>query len=129
MQACDKEGCYIGDLNKAKVLNALYMRARTQGMGFLHHIPGDSLSTEDAERLLIEHDYRFDYLRGRVMKVKLSGDSFRTWAYNRDNGEEAAEKVIEILRAQLEEEPPPYEEEKPPAYSPRPKRRRKCTIL
>jgi hypothetical protein len=39
------------------------------------------------------------YLKGRVMKVDLSGDSFGPWLYDRDNGDGAAERVIAELRA------------------------------
>ena len=42
----------------------------------------------------------FDYLAGRVMKVSLTSDTLRTWAYNRDNGHMAAEKIICSMHAE-----------------------------
>ena len=87
----------ISDLDKAEVLIALYNYARTQGMGFLtpDHDPSP-MTKEQAETLLKEKTY-FDYLKGRVMKIDLSGDKVRTDLYNRDNGKGAAEKAIKGL--------------------------------
>jgi hypothetical protein len=91
----------IAGLNKAEVLAALYNASRPQGMGFLHYDP-KPMTMEEAEEL-IEHcgpdRLSFDYLKGRVMKINLSEDEVNTFYYNRDNGENAAENVIEILRA------------------------------
>lgn len=44
----------------------------------------------------------FDYLKGRVMKVDLSKDEIETAMYDRDNGQGAAEIVINELRERLE---------------------------
>jgi len=100
----------IKDIDKAKLLAALYNRARPQGLGFLHFSPQD-MTVEEARKQLEEgYDHRkqfgefgskpmfFDYLNGRVMKVNLNGDKMDTWGYNRDNGEGVAEKIITSLR-------------------------------
>lgn len=81
-------------LNKAEVLAALYNNARPQGMGFLHYAP-EPMTTEQAAELL--QDYT--YLKGRVMKVDLSGDELATWLYDRDNGKGAAASAIAHLTA------------------------------
>ncbi len=86
----------ISGLDKKSLLNALYQRAKPLGMGFLHYIPNEKLSDSDAEAIL-KGGY-VDYLRGRVMKINLSGNSVNTRGYNRDNGPNAAEDVIEKLR-------------------------------
>lgn len=88
----------ITGLDKADVLAALYNAARTQGIGLLHYRPGDMTSEEARQRLEISTSV--DYLRGRVLKVNLSGDSLCPFAYDRDNGQGAAERVIDALRAQ-----------------------------
>ena len=88
----------ISNLNKAVVLAALYNGSRQQGMGFMDSRGQDQMTTEKAAELLKEQTY-FDYLHGRVMKIDLSGDDFRTHAYNRDNGPEAAERIIQGLQA------------------------------
>jgi len=89
----------IKGLNKAAVLAALYNASKPQGMGFMHY-DAKPMTTEEAQQLL-DSDPRqyFDYLKGRVMKIGLSKEEdVNTWGYNRDNGENAAEKVIETLR-------------------------------
>ena len=91
---------------KARVLAALYNRAKTQGMGILHDVPeqmteeaaGDLLSSMTGED---HRPYYFDYLKGRVMKVSLAeDDGFDPRLYDRDNGEGAAEAVIAPLRCE-----------------------------
>lgn len=86
----------IKNLNKAEVLAALYNGSRQQGIGFLNHEGGNPLSVKEAEKLLGKTKY-FDYLRGRVMKIDLNGDDLHTHLYNRDNGEDAAEKILATL--------------------------------
>lgn len=78
--------------NKAEVLANLYNASKSQEMGFLHFTP-EPMTIEEAEELLKEHKY-FDHLKGRVMKVDLSGDEFDPRLYDRDNGEGAAEKAL-----------------------------------
>jgi len=89
----------ISGLDKAAVLAALYNRARTQGLGMLHYTPED-MTVEEAKEILDAGETYFDYLKGRVMKVRLRGDSFDSFLYNRDNGPGAAEAVIEELHSQ-----------------------------
>lgn len=84
-------------LNKAAVLAALYNASKPQGMGFLHYDP-TPMSVEEAEALLKQCTY-FDYLKGRVMKVDLKGDTLDPWGYDRDNGEGAAEAAIQSLQS------------------------------
>ncbi len=82
----------ISNLDKAKVLQALYKGAKPQGLGYLHYKLGP-LKYDDAKRLL-EKKRNYDYLSGRVLKIDLSGNTLNTRLYNRDNGENAAEKAI-----------------------------------
>lgn len=88
----------ISGLSKADVLAALYNNARPLGMGFLHYTPED-MTADEAQKLLDEAGERpyFDYLHGRVMKIGLVGDEISTALYNRDNGDEAAERVLSGL--------------------------------
>lgn len=85
-------------LDRAEVLAALYNASRPQGMGFMQYNP-TPMTKEEAQRLL-DADPRcnFDYLKGRVMKVDLSGDEFSPWGYDRDNGPGAAEEAIKALQ-------------------------------
>jgi len=83
-------------MDKAEVLAALYNASHPLGMGFLHYDP-KPMSVDEARELLKRQTY-FDYLKGRVMKVDLSGDTLETWLYDRDNGQGAAAEVINSLR-------------------------------
>lgn len=82
--------------SKAKILATLYNNARVQGMGWLHYDP-TPMTESQAQELLDGGNTYFDYLKGRVMKVDLSGDYMETWLYNRDNGKGKAEKLIDAL--------------------------------
>ena len=82
--------------NKAAVLAALYNAAKPQGLGFLHYDPRP-MTIEEARKILSVETY-FDYLKGRVMKVDLSGDEFDSWGYDRDNGEGMAKNVLMSLQ-------------------------------
>lgn len=85
----------ISTLNKADVLAALYNAAQAQGFGLLQNDP-IPMEREEAEQLLQRSTY-FDYVKGRVMKIDLSKDELDTRLYNRDNGPDAAETVIQLL--------------------------------
>jgi hypothetical protein len=82
----------IKNLDKAKVLKALYDNSRVQGMGFLQARPGP-MTLEEAKALITNQTY-FDYLHGKVMKIDLSGDELNPWGYDRDNGEGAAQRAL-----------------------------------
>lgn len=87
----------IAGLNKADLLATLYNRAKPQGLGFLHATPED-MTKEQAQALLDSGQYYFDYVQGRVMKIYLENDNMRTDLYKRDNGQDAAEEIINKLR-------------------------------
>lgn len=87
----------ISGLNHAAVLAALYNGSKPLGAGFIQYNP--TPMTEAEAESLLGQGY-FDYLKGRVMKIKISPDSDEvdTWGYNRDNGINAAENIIAELR-------------------------------
>ena len=94
----------ISGLDKADLLAALFNAAKSQGLGF--SVPGtqEPMTKEQAQYEInnikkYQHDtLRFDYVRGRVIKCDLFGDKLRTGGYNRDNGEGAAETVVDSVR-------------------------------
>ena len=88
----------ISGLSKADVLRALYNNAKTQGMGIIHYTPED-MSREEAQAHLDDGRTYFDYVKGRVMKVDLGGDSLGVVLYDRDNGPGAAQKALAELLA------------------------------
>lgn len=81
--------------DKAKVLIALYNNAKPIGRGEQQYNP-QPLSMEEA-MLILQDGMDFDYLRGRVLKVNLSGNTFDTWGYDRDNGEGSAERALKNI--------------------------------
>ena len=97
----------IAGLDKAEVLAALYNGSRQQGMGFLQTRGAEGMTVEQARDEIANNERMyFDYLHGRVMKISLRGDELDTGLYNRDNGQGAAEAVIEALRSNAPHEGP-----------------------
>jgi hypothetical protein len=88
----------ITGMDKAEILAALYNGSRPLGMGMLHFTPEDMGKNEAHE--LLNETTSFDYLKGRVMKISLKGDELYTGLYNRDNGEGAAERIIQRIKNQ-----------------------------
>lgn len=84
-------------MDKAEVLAALYNASKPQGLGLIHY-DATPMTTDEARKLL-QKGARFDYLRGRIMKINLEKDDVDTWGYNRDNGENAAEFAVESLQS------------------------------
>jgi len=87
----------IGHLNKADVLAALFNNARTRGLAGLHYKPEHVMDRKEAQSLIDDELLTFDYLEGRVLKIDLRTDEFEPWLYDRDNGEGAAQMVIDTL--------------------------------
>lgn len=90
----------ISQHNKADVLRVLYDAAKPQGLGFLHFDPAP-MTRDEADSLLKGGSNYFDYLKGRVMKVRICDDGeLDPRLYDRDNGNGAAARAIEILKGQ-----------------------------
>ena len=91
----------ISGLDRADVLAALYNVAKPQGMGFLHYDP-KPMTREEAIALLagwrLDQKPYFDYLKGRVMKSEIAGNTFDERLFDRDNGSGSAALAIATLR-------------------------------
>ena len=97
----------ISKYDKADVLRVLYNNAQPLGMGFLRYEQGDMSYKEASEYLsgkravpdyaMLGPDKYFDYLKGRVLKVDLSGNKINPELYDRDYGEGAAQRAIDSL--------------------------------
>lgn len=86
----------IGNLHKGEVLAALYNASKPKGRGFTQ---SDSIPmTKDEADTILCYTRDFEYIKGKVMKVNLSGNSFDPCLYDRDNGEGAAERAISQIR-------------------------------
>lgn len=82
----------IKGMNKAEVLAKLFNASKAQGMGFLQQ-HGAEMTINEATEAIGNQTY-FDYFRGRVMKVDLSGDELDPFLYDRDNGPGAAQAAL-----------------------------------
>ena len=94
----------ISKLDKAEVLAALYNASKQQGMGFLHARGQTEMTKDEAAAEIAARNSDepyFDYLHGRVMKVRLA-DTLETWLYDRDNGEGAAARALAPLFAAIQ---------------------------
>ena len=87
----------ISKMDKAEVLAALYNRATGLGMGLFNPNINQTMTKDEAQKILDTGQTYFDYHNGRVMKIDLSKDELRTDLYNRDNGNEAAEAALSKL--------------------------------
>lgn len=91
----------IRGIDKAKILKALYEGSAPMGMGVLK-AKEEPITLEECRELLKTQGY-FDYLHGRPLKVALDTNTFDPRLYDRDNGEGAAEFLInEIIRKENE---------------------------
>lgn len=61
----------------------------------------NELDFEEAKDLYQRCKGKFEYVNGKAMKVNLTGDSFDPLLYDRDNGENTAQTVIDSLRSGL----------------------------
>lgn len=92
----------ITDIAKPEVLAALYNAAGPRGMGALAFRSGGMCPSE-AAGLFESHTY-FDYVRGRPLKVDLSGDFLDPYLYDRDHGPGAAARALAPLIARRDAE-------------------------
>ena len=93
------ESIDISGLDRADILAVLYNNSRPQGLGFMHY-EAKSMTAAEA-RALLAGGHRFDYLKGRVMKISLRPDATTLDGrlYDRDNGQGSAERAVAGLRS------------------------------
>lgn len=84
---------HIREEDRPVALAALYNNASPVGLGMFAPNVHTAMTVDEAAGLL-QRTQRFDYVRGRPLKVDMSGTEVRTFAYNRDHGEGAAERVV-----------------------------------
>lgn len=80
-------------LTAAEVLAALFNASKAQNMG-LYQPWTAQMRVEEAEELLKEGT-TFDYVRGRVLKIRLENGAVNTRLYDRDIGKGRGRQVIE----------------------------------
>jgi hypothetical protein len=95
----------VSGLNPAALLAALFNNSKPLGLGVFHD-NGDEMTEDEAAQAIAERRNEdglayFDYLRGRVMKVEIGGESLDPRLYDRDLGNGAAARVVARLRGAL----------------------------
>ena len=75
----------------------LFNNSFQQCYGALHGECRNNMTYDEAKGIISEYT-NFDYLKGRVLKVNLTGDEFDEWLYDRDCGIGAALKAINSIR-------------------------------
>lgn len=84
-------------MNKAEVFAALYNAAKPKGAGFINYDPRSITPEEAVEITKGDFDISFQYVKGRVMKINLSGDEFDPSGYDSENGSDTSQYVIDAL--------------------------------
>lgn len=100
--------CDIRGLDRAEVFAALFNASGQQGLGVLDTSGRRTILAIDFPEILRETGagdrWRFDYVRGRVLKIDLSNpDYFDPRLYDRDNGFGAAGRAVAAVRKAQED--------------------------
>ena len=88
----------IAGKSKVKVLQALFNASKQQGMGFIRDDGASQMTENEAKEIVDSGQMNFDYLKGRVMKVDISGDEFEGRLFDGDNGQCAAQRAIDSIK-------------------------------
>lgn len=84
------------NLEKAKVLAALYNGAKPSSTDIASYDP-NPMSVSEAKQLTFNRN-NFDYIKGRILLIIFVGNTFNSKLYNKHNGVDSAEKIIESLK-------------------------------
>lgn len=97
-----KDAIDVSDIDPAALLATLHNNTVSVGMGKIHDI-GRDIRVEEAQEIIDERDgdLRFDYVKGRPIKVTIEDGSIRQWHGGRydEHAHKTLEEVIEELRA------------------------------
>ncbi len=89
----------ISGVDSAELLATLYNGAQPFGFGFNQFEPGD-MTRDEAQALLDSGQKEFDYLKGRLMKVKFTGDNLLDdWGYDKTYGISVVQRIVDNMRA------------------------------
>ena len=94
----------IKGLDKSALLAGLYNNSKPLGLGFMQADP-NPMTEHEATQIIREQGLEFDYLKGRVMKISLDGDTLNPWGYDRDNGAGRAARVVQAVKAGVQIQP------------------------
>lgn len=86
----------LGELEKASVLAALYNAAKPS-IKELSSYDSTPMTYQEARAISFQQD-RFDYIKGRIVLVIFVNSTFNSKLYDKNNGNNAAGKIIESLQ-------------------------------
>lgn len=90
----------IRGIDKNELLAGLFNASTPRGLGFIDPDNNKPMTAKDADAHLRENTTTyFDYLNGRLIKIDIGGDYIETSRYDQCNGEGAAERVVNALKA------------------------------
>lgn len=89
----------ISGVDRAELLATLYNGAQPFGFGKNQYDPRE-MARDEADALLAGGQVEFDYHKGRLMKVKFTGDALLDdWGYDKTYGVNVVQRVVDNLRA------------------------------
>ncbi len=85
----------ISDLDEAEVLCALYNNASSPGYSIFSR-KNDEEMNQGLAKSLLSQNRDFDYIGGRVLKIRFGDDGllYNAWLYDRDNADQFAELIL-----------------------------------
>lgn len=89
----------IAGLDKADLLMRAFNASKQQDMSMMDQRGRQDMTIKQAREIANQGPMNYDYLYGRVLKIDLTHDDVGTWAYNRDVGPGAFEKIVADMRA------------------------------
>lgn len=92
----------IKGLDKARLLQALFNHSKPMGLGFYALGATTEMTYDEAKKIVSEGKLNFDYVRGRVIHINISGDEINSSQYDRRVGTGAALMVIATLKKGVE---------------------------
>jgi hypothetical protein len=101
----------IAGLDKADLLMRAFNASHQLGLGQGDPEGRQDMTKERAGELISQGYQVFDYVHGRVLKIDISGDEVRTYAYNRDVGPGVLEKIVDDMRSGALVPPPKLDRE------------------
>ncbi len=84
------------NLEKAMVLAALYNGAKPSSTDIASYDP-EPMTVAEGKELTFKRNH-FDYIKGRILLIIFTENTFNSKLYNKHNGENAAESIIESLK-------------------------------
>jgi len=101
----------IAGLDKAELLMRAFNASKQQGLGLADPLGRQDMTIDQARAIATQGPMVYDYLHGRVLKIDISGNEVRTYAYNRDVGLGALEKIVDDMRSGVVAPPPKLDRE------------------